>query len=1321
MEIADKQKGMKALKFAQIMRVFYLFSFTLFFPFILCAQDIIINSTNDSVYVFDNFDIIGSPINSDNGTSGFGWNESWQAPASNGTVSFSESGLYYLSGMAITSTGGHAYSVSPYGQGISRDLLHPVKLGESPTTFYVSFLTQKDATGNYRIDGLTSTGASAGFAIGITPDGRLKVNAGNTDGWGAVTTQSEAGVIEDNVTYFIVAQYTYENSQASVKVSAFKEGDTLPVNDDAYKWDYEATGGSLATSLHSIRLAFSKGLGRIDEFRLGSTWASVVTLDISDPVPEIGTYRFPDFDWEDYPDQFADVASPVSYEIQIASDEQFTSLVDRDTVLLSRYVHDEPFNTGTYFWRTRSITYDGEVSAWQDTLSFTIEAPEEIITVPPPAGDEDCTVSVQASVAAAEASAAAGKSVRLVFPAGDYYFGESLAGPAISFSGVRNIEIEGKGATFHFSKRNQGLIHAVACEKISISGINVTYAKGLLRVQGHVVSLDQNNKQVLVSIEDGSPGFEESSAPYFDIFILLDPDINGRLKDNSSHFYRMSSYQKNADDTYTVQITDGGDFSDWEVGDRFVFHFRSGSTSHVDFPDCKSVTAHNITTDGWGSMGFVSVKGSNFNVLNCKTEMQEGKWMMGNADGFHVREHVVGPWIEGTEIQATGDDGLAFYARPIAMTDVHPGGDERSVICTSEFFNLEPGDEVSFYQPTEGRILLETRVTRVVDQGGSYLAEFADTIPGGIILGSSLVDVTQIWNRSKSCGEFMIRNSKFINNRRYANVFRSKRGVVEKNLYQGASTRAILFINETAVPNGLYASEIILRNNTVEDCSFDGAGTQAPIAFYFEGRGSAVKSIGPRNILIEGHVIKDCPSPEIELVGARNVVIRNNVVILSDAEQDHVRFTANRSQEIFYTTEVHPEESKYVQGRAIHHILASSGSNGAIAPTGNLSLFDGDSEIFAFIPDPGYEIDDVLVDEISKGALDSYTFSNVQTNHSIEVRFLPIAGISTFVPEADAYVHGGSYANRNFGEDERLVVKTSTNPEYTRESYLRFDLSGIQNPIKSAKLQMKLASIDGSQAKHNLMHVEDDGWGETTITWSNKPSASEVVATKTPPGQGDWIEFDITGEAESARTSDGKMSLALKADASSEVLAIYYSREAGSANAPRIILSAPDSVHYTITATAGDGGSISPDGEISVLEGGSQFFTFIADSGYKVENVMVNGISQGPLETYEFTNINVNSTIHVTFSIVQSAKDDTMIHLGRISVYPNPARTMCTVLLNNTEKADLYLYEIMGRVVMSRKDIVGSYSFPVTNLQPGVYIVRVSIGDEFQEEILIVQ
>ena len=51
-------------------------------------------------------------------------------------------------------------------------------------------------------------------------------------------------------------------------------------------------------------------------------------------------------------------------------------------------------------------------------------------------------------------------------------------------------------------------------------------------------------------------------------------------------------------------------------------------------------------------------------------------------------------------------------------------------------------------------------------------------------------------------------------------------------------------------------------------------------------------------------------------------------------------------------------------------------------------------------------------------------------------------------------------------------------------------------------------------------------------------------------------------------------------------------------------------ITYTITASAGSGGSISPSGAVSVASGGSQTFTITPNSGYQIKSVTVDGINQ---------------------------------------------------------------------------------------------------------------
>jgi photosystem II stability/assembly factor-like uncharacterized protein len=101
---------------------------------------------------------------------------------------------------------------------------------------------------------------------------------------------------------------------------------------------------------------------------------------------------------------------------------------------------------------------------------------------------------------------------------------------------------------------------------------------------------------------------------------------------------------------------------------------------------------------------------------------------------------------------------------------------------------------------------------------------------------------------------------------------------------------------------------------------------------------------------------------------------------------------------------------------------------------------------------------------------------------------------------------------------------------------------------------------------------------------------------------------------------------------------------------------------HTITASADNGGSINPNGEIFVSYGDSKTFTITPNSGYKIKDVIVDGVSVGAVSTYTFGNVTTFHTIEASFEmcyLITSSSDDngSISPKGGVTVNPNSSQT----------------------------------------------------------------
>jgi len=149
---------------------------------------------------------------------------------------------------------------------------------------------------------------------------------------------------------------------------------------------------------------------------------------------------------------------------------------------------------------------------------------------------------------------------------------------------------------------------------------------------------------------------------------------------------------------------------------------------------------------------------------------------------------------------------------------------------------------------------------------------------------------------------------------------------------------------------------------------------------------------------------------------------------------------------------------------------------------------------------------------------------------------------------------------------------------------------------------------------------------QSTLAW-NASSDSSVVGYKLHYGTapGSYSKSVDTGNTTSVTVTD------LSEGQTYYFASTAYDSAGNQSGYSNEVSKSVPSATYTITTSAGSGGSISPTSAL-VNHGGSQSFTITPSSGYKVADVKVNGTSVGAVSSYTFSNVTSNQTISATFT-----------------------------------------------------------------------------------------
>jgi|GEM_PF-1411995 len=167
------------------------------------------------------------------------------------------------------------------------------------------------------------------------------------------------------------------------------------------------------------------------------------------------------------------------------------------------------------------------------------------------------------------------------------------------------------------------------------------------------------------------------------------------------------------------------------------------------------------------------------------------------------------------------------------------------------------------------------------------------------------------------------------------------------------------------------------------------------------------------------------------------------------------------------------------------------------------------------------------------------------------------AADETLKPEADAYYIN----NDNFGDAEDMRIEYRSG-NYERRSYMRFDVSQLNDDVSSAVIELKAIRTTGGFGTYEAELVENDTWGEMTINRSNSPPGSTLIRSW---HDGADLTLDVTDEVRDAVAGDGKLSIRISSEENTFRTPYYGARENDNSDAHPTL---------SISYTSSDGGTV---------------------------------------------------------------------------------------------------------------------------------------------------
>lgn len=512
--------------------------------------------------------------------------------------------------------------------------------------------------------------------------------------------------------------------------------------------------------------------------------------------------------------------------------------------------------------------------------------------------------AIQAALAQA---ASAGEPTEVAFHKGRYYLDpKGKGGQALAINRAKNLVIDGHGAEIVLRNPQMGFLRLMQCERVIVRNFSIDYDPSPV-TQGWVKAVEPEAHALVVALAPGFPSLEEA---HFQTgthrwAVIKDKENPRRLKRGLPNVAPLEDWERVGERTFRVVLADWFPIERVAAGDPYVQIARNNGAAAFLAVQAASCTYSGIRILSAPAASYTALQCSAMNYLDCRTAPPEGRWHSTGADGIYTVWNRIGPWIEGCEFDANGDDGVIIKTKGANCTRkiddktfvLRGRPDLKGLVAA---FPVERGDTLKVFDPMKGLLLGEAKVVSQdsavpgkgnVTQTGRKIV-FDRPLPGieaGTEWGSPI-----FYNDDTVGGSFVVRNNVFRNVRRWGLLCESRDGLIENNVFEGSSAQAILLINADQGhqdSDGFVSRNIVIRGNTFRDCFVqwrremdDFSATVASVVIGVYGRresqslqSKVVPWQGHENLVIEGNHFFDWRNtPALRVECAKGVKVRRN-------------------------------------------------------------------------------------------------------------------------------------------------------------------------------------------------------------------------------------------------------------------------------------------------------------------------------------------------------------------------------------------------------------------------------------------------------------